>query len=615
MLYMRVFLFLIFFSLTAYAKPLSIDNKTLFYDLLPSSQIYIDKTRSLDIENIKKLDDQFVSNDKKILGYGYSPEFDVWVKFTFKNDTDKAVQKIIEYANSMTTEVVFYDIYNNTVSKDGLLNMNKNRRSINPIFKIRLEAGEEKTYYIKASSYITTLIVKMNLWSYEKFYEKEIYHQLVLALFFGAMFILAIYNLFIYFFTKDISYLYYVLYIFGVIIHHTLYVGVAFIYLIPSHFNINIVENAVVFIMFPVIALAFFTKSFLNMKQYPKLYKILNVLVFLFIFSIVIFLSTDILNKYRNLFTITLLLYLIFVTLYAVYKKNRQAYFILFGWLMVFIAMLFMYLSSAGIFNVNKYSPYIVEMSLVLEAIIFSIALADRIKQLQQDKNEANRKLLLQQRNEKERLQEKVEEKTKDLTKALNEKGLLLKELNHRVKNNMQTIVSLLRLQGDELEDEKMNEIFTVVQNRINAMSHLHEILYQQDDISDINAYEYFDMVIDDLRQSYDKDINISFDIKTDLKMEQAIYCGLIVNELVTNSFKYAFGDNEGNIVIKLDKEEGKFKLYVSDDGVGYDSSTQSSDSLGMLLINTLAKEQLKGDIDIDSYEGVKVNITWSNNG
>ncbi len=613
----RLYLFkiaiLIFCTTVVFAKPLSIDDKTEFYDLLPHSQIYIDKTKTLTIDEIQKKDIVFKDNDKKLLGFGYSPDFNVWVRFTLKNTTNETVEKIIEYDNALTTDIIFYDAsHNYKPQKEGVFNINKNRNTLNPTFKINLKAQESKIYYIKVSSYITTLIVKLSIWDKDSFYNKEIKHQLVLALFFGGMFILALYNLFIYFFTKDISYLYYVLYIFGAIMHHSIYVGIANIYILNQTYSIFVIEFASAIVALPIIALALFIQSFLQIKQYPLYNRILNIFLFILPLSIFTFAASDTIDKYRTLLPLILSIYLIFLIIYVVFKKNKQAYTILLGWCMIFLAYIFMYLASAGIFNIYIYFQYIIETSLILEAIVFSIALADRIKQLQKEKDEVTQKLIIQKQNETKKLETTVEEKTKDLKIALDEKGLLLKELNHRVKNNMQTIVSLIRLQNDEIEDKNLNNIFITIQNRIKAMSHLHELLYNQDNISHVNAYEYFDLLSEEVKESYNSDIKINFDIKTELKMEQAIYCGLILNELITNSFKYAFPTEEGNISIKLYKDNNIFKLSVSDDGIGYNKNIPSH-SLGLILVNTLVKEQLKGDIQINTLNGVEVKINWSN--
>ena len=608
---MKIVILLILSSFVYANAPLSINSKIPSYDILPTAQIYIDKTRSLTFQDIQTKEKEFFSNDKKLLGFGYAPSFDVWVKFTLTNETDHSLEKILEYDNTITSEIELFEDTNPESRKEGLYYISDGRKTINPIFKISLSPYESKTYYLKARSYITALIIKLNLWESERFYEKEITHQLCLALFFGAMSILGIYNLFLFFFTKDVSYFYYVLYILGVMVHHGIYVGLANIYILNHEWILWLIGLTPLIVAFPIVALALFSCSFLRIYQYPLLEKILN--IYLGVFALFLFatLLTNVLHPYRNIFFISLLVYLFMVAVYAAIKKNRLAYFILFGWVTILIAFFFMYLSSAGIFNIYEHMRYFIEICIVMEALIFSIALADRIKQLQKDKELANEKLMHQQKNEQQRLELKVMEKTKNLNVALEEKELLLKELNHRVKNNMQMIVSLVRLQKDEISDEKLQNILQTVHNRINAMSHLHELLYKQETILHVNAYDYFSLLMEEFEESSEQEITIHFDIKTDLKIDQAMYCGLILNELVTNAFKYAFPDGKGSISILLEKENEQYHLRIKDDGIGYNQD-KISNALGLVLVKTLAIQQLKGEIRIDSTQGVMVEIIWS---
>lgn len=607
----KVVLFIIFSS-NIYANILNIDENTKNINLLQYSEIYIDKTRSLTIKDIKNSNIKFEKNDKNILAYGYSPDLDVWIKITIKNNSNKPILKIIEYNNPLTTNIDFFDSNKNIHLKDGFLIDNLDKSTINPIFKIEINPNEENIYFIKATSNITTLIVDLKLWDENVFYKKEIKHQLILSLFFGAMFILGIYNLFIYLFTKDKSYLYYVLYIFGLILHHLVYVGFAKLYIFNLETLKIIIELAALFVALPIYFLGFFTKSFLQTIKYPKLNKILNIFLIIIPLSIIFFLLTEEYDKYRTNLLMLFLIFLMIVTIYASLNKNRQAYFILFAWFVFLSSGLLMTLSSMGIYNTLPF-PYLIEVSFVLEAVIFSIALANRITNLQKEKNEANQKLIVQQENETKRLSKEVDLRTKDLKVALGEKEVLLKELNHRVKNNMQTIVSLIRLQSDEIEDEKLKDILLTTQNRIAAMGHLHELLYNQENINFIDVYEYFETLVDEVKSSYDESINIHLDIKTKLKMEQAIYCGLMINELITNSFKYAFLNKKGNIYITLEKSNNILKLSVKDDGVGFDKDNTTF-SLGLTLVNTLAINQLKGEMDIKSKNGTSITISWNEN-
>ena len=604
---LKQFLLLSIFYISAFSSEniqLSFKNKN--QEILSKSDIFLDVTNSLDIEDIKLK--KFKSNGKKSLSYGYSPDFTVWVRFTLQNSTNKTISKVLEYANPITTNIEFYD--GKDIYKDGLFQLNLSKESINPIFDILLKPNETKTYYLKAKSQITTLIIKLNLKD-KALYQKESYHhQMILAMFFGVMAILALYNLFIYFFTKDINYLFYLLYMVGVIIHQLFYTGFGNIYLFSQELSKGGVLFAEFYVAFTIFMFALLVRSFLNLKQYKSVYKFYNSYLLLFPFLVIVVWYFEIFSI-RNFFSFLLLIITSFILLFAIYKRNRQAYFVGFGWLMFALSVGFMYLSSVGILDIFDNFRYFVEVGLILEAVIFSIALADKIKQLEDQKNIATMQLVLKEQTEKQKLERTVEQKTKDLKKALDEKSLLLKEINHRVKNNMQLIQSLIRLQSDEIEDIKIKEIFTTIQNRISAMSSLHQLLYTKDDISFIDTYGYFQQLIDELRSTYEtKNIKINFDIKTDIKVDDAVYCGLILNELVTNSLKYAFLDHEGVIDISLKKQFDYYFLVISDDGVGYDLNSTKG-NLGITLIDTLVNQQLKGTIQKDTNDGVKVIIKW----
>ena len=607
-------LILFLLQINIFANPISIDGKVSFINLLPNSQLYIDHTRSFSLNDIQTKNIKFDINQKESLSYGYSPNFNVWITFILKNTTDSPIVKIVEYANPLTTNIEFYDLQNTCyiVDKKGLFDIENSldKETVNPIFKITLQPHETKRYYLKASSDITTLIVNLNLWDQDKFYIKEIKHQIILSLLFGAMFILGIYNLFIFFFTKDRSYLYYVAYIFTLIFHQIIYVGFANTYFFDTNQMRYIIEFASLIVAFPVFALGLFTKNFLNVVQYRIHNKILNIFLIIIPVSIIFFLLTDKYDKYRNIFTMLLLVYLMYLRIFASLKKNKQAYFILFGWFIFVISGMLMFLSSAGILNLHSSFPYVIEVSFVLEAVIFSIALANKINILQKEKNEANQNLLLQKTNEAINLEKRVKEKTKDLNQSLDENKTLLRELNHRVKNNMQMIVSLVRLQLDEVKEEKLRSVLLTIQNRVNAMSHLHELLYKQDNFSHINTYAYFEIIIHELEDSYNFNTTINLNVTVDLKVEEAIYCGLILNELITNAFKYAFESNGGIINVDLHQQENVYILKVCDNGKGFANNNERS-SLGLSLVETLTQHQLDGTFELDSIDGVTALIIW----
>ena len=136
---------------------ISLDDKN--QEILSKSDILIDNSNSLTINDIKSK--SFKSNNLKRLSYGYSPDFTVWIRFRLKNITDKKISKILEYGNPITTNIEFYD--NNNSFKDGLFQLNFSKESINPRFNIELKPNETKTYYLKANSKVTTLIIRLNI--------------------------------------------------------------------------------------------------------------------------------------------------------------------------------------------------------------------------------------------------------------------------------------------------------------------------------------------------------------------------------------------------------------------------------------------------------------------
>ena len=603
-----LFIFIIFIS-SLFANTINIDNSSS-KEILTSSQIFIDTSKALTIKDISNNQVNFEDTNNTIKKFGYSPNFKVWVKFTIHNSENEPISKILEFDNPLVTDILLYES-NELIGKEGLLNKRVERKTVNPIFSINLDKNETKTYYMEVYSKKTSLILKLNLYSYDAFYSKEIFHQIILSLFFGAMIILALYNLSIFFMIKDISYFYYVAYIVTLVLHHLLYVGFGGLYIFNTILMSYIIDYAAIFIILPVLFLALFSKFFLQTSQYRKINLVLNFLITLLILSTLFFICTEYFEKYRRLIPITVMVYLFGITVYLFIKKNSQAKLILFGWSAILFATLVMYLSNAGIISVDLSSYYVIELSFVLEALVFSIALANRIKGLQEERNKMQTKLIEEQKDNELKLNNLVAKKTNKLEIALEEKEVLLRELNHRVKNNMQTIISLIRLQNDEIEDAKINMLLSTIQNRISAMSHLHELLYRKDTITFVDAYEYFERIVFEIQQSFEHEIEVEYDTNCTLSAESAIYCGLIINELLTNSFKHAFDENEsGFIKIDFFKNDNEYSLIYSDNGKGYDP-TIKKESLGLILIETLTKKQLKAQLNINSTNGVKVEIRW----
>jgi len=177
------------------------------------------------------------------------------------------------------------------------------------------------------------------------------------------------------------------------------------------------------------------------------------------------------------------------------------------------------------------------------------------------------------------------------------EKDILLKEIHHRVKNNLQMIHSLFNMQSRQVNNDYTREVLSQGKARIKAISLVHQLLYKSENFDDINIQEYINSLKDNVSNIYmnnDKQIVINVIAKeVSLNIDKAIPLGLILNELLTNSFKYAFEDkNSGNIHINIIKNESKYNFAYSDDGVGLDTDAlNTSNSLGMRLITRLSHQ------------------------
>ncbi|HDR73624.1 MAG TPA: PAS domain S-box protein [Methanoculleus sp.] len=202
---------------------------------------------------------------------------------------------------------------------------------------------------------------------------------------------------------------------------------------------------------------------------------------------------------------------------------------------------------------------------------------------------------------------------------SLDEKVMLIKEVHHRVKNNMQVISAILSLQADCLEDESTLQVLRECQNRIISMALIHEKLYQGSDFLRIDFAEYVDHLLDHIACIFGpKAAHVDFRTAVsvgEMDIDTAIPCGMIISELVNNSLKYAFpGDRDGEIAICIaDDGDGTCAIRISDNGVGLPEGfiPDRSGSLGLHLVRMLAVKQLQGTLDVKSNAGVTYTITF----
>jgi len=197
----------------------------------------------------------------------------------------------------------------------------------------------------------------------------------------------------------------------------------------------------------------------------------------------------------------------------------------------------------------------------------------------------------------------------------LREKEVLLREIHHRVKNNLQVISSLLSLQSHEIRDPQVVQIFLECQHRIRSMALVHESLYSSSTLSRIEMRPYMTRLTEQLAKSYATDHRVRVRVEVDelwMMIDRAVPCGLLLNELVTNALKHAFPDGRsGEVVVGLRRQEGLRVLSVHDSGVGLPSGIDiaHAPSLGLRLVQALT-QQLGGRLAIEG-PGARFTVTW----
>jgi PAS domain S-box-containing protein len=201
------------------------------------------------------------------------------------------------------------------------------------------------------------------------------------------------------------------------------------------------------------------------------------------------------------------------------------------------------------------------------------------------------------------------------IRKSLQEKEHLLREIHHRVKNNMQIISSLISLQSRMVYDKRDIRLFSETKDRVRTMGIIHELLYESVDISSVNFTEYVETLILEIRTSHKTPLNVKMDTKLDhvqLNIETALTCGLIINEIVTNALKHAFPDNRaGKITVILEKNKNELTLIISDNGIGMlEAALKNAKTFGLNLVDMLLK-QLKAGLEFTGNNGTEFKIKF----
>ncbi len=601
---MRYILFILLLSLHLHAIDIIVNNADRV-NITPYIQYFFDPDSRYDRQNVHTQHFNASNSTKLMFGYEYGAT--LWIQFTLTNPTDRSITKTFEYDYPILKSFELSDVQSGRRYYGGYQYSKKNKIMLNDPVELQIPAHASRSFLLKANSTEVALLAKLILWEHDAYLQNEMKHQRILLFFFGGMSGLFLYNLFLFFMTRDSAYFFYSASMLAFTLVELFLSG--YFMLIDIGYVLHKWHLDILLYVLSI-TLPMFTATFLRLKTvWPSLYKPIVLIMALSTLIMLLSVTSILPTAVQRIYSLLFFTVVVGIGFYAT-RYIAQAKYYLLGWSLLLFSSLLVGMNQMGLVDWLDQIPYINKITIFLDALFFSMALSARIRSVQHEKDRAMQKLFDQQSRESERLEMRVQERTEELEAALQDKQLLLQEVHHRVKNNLQIIISLLRLQADESQDEVLEQVLSESENRIRAISGVHEMLYQNDSLQQIDTQTYFRNLCNDIQYacSSQHTIEVLINAKPSLLMDKAIYCGLILNELVTNAYKYAFNNDTGKIEVSLTYEEG-YLLRITDNGIGMPVSAK--EGLGMILVRTLVSKQLKGSLHIDTLEGTTFTIRF----
>jgi len=558
-------------------QAVTVDENAKAQTLFEHSGVYIDPSAEMTLEQVKWQVFRPLGSDYLRLGYTHAA---AWVRFTLVNETDRPVERDLELDNCMLDTVTLYRPGGSEETTGVLHKETIDGSRLHPYFRLRLPPHTSRTYYLRSQTDSCANYFRLTLLTPDDAWFKEMQYQLAMALFFGALLALIVYNLFIWVFTKERVYLYYVLYLLSWMETHISFscMGQHIYKGIPWFMKIDAFLGLYYNVINIVLAFVFFKAFFRTPEHYPRINRFFNLMILYFLALSCISLIWSYRIDILDLSLLVSALILGIALLYLLFKEFDQTKYLFVGWILALVGFIALALDQLGIPNPIDQWRYFFEFSIVIEALLFSVALSARLN------------------------------KNRTLEQALSTQKVLLRELHHRVKNNMQSIVSMYRLKLSGATEENLRSKMDEVERTVQAMGRIHEMLYSQKEIDDVDARSYLGILVEQLQRSAPPDVRIGLDTAVHLQTDQAIHCAVIVNELVTNALKHAFGPEGGRVDIRLHANAGGYALAVCDDGKGIAEGAPKG--FGLELVRGFAAE-LGGTVSINGERGSCIRIRF----
>ena len=588
---------------------ISQDNKI---SLLESSHVYIDK-KKLSIQEVLE-QHLFKRYQKPHINIGASQK-NIWIKFTLQNSTEKTIKKSLILTSPLLEHIALYkgnDFH--TPHLKGVAYMTRKHHTLFPLYTIQLEAHTTQDYYLEIRSHYGPVNFGLNVQDSNEYRAEDRLQQFINIMLVGMILALMIYSFILSFYLKDKSYLFYSFYLAALTYQQMSYLGLTQIYF-PLFFISIEMKMVVVKITMMIITASLFAMHFLKTEKIKPLHIIYKTFIVLGILELLILNIPQFYNLKIVILTSALLIIFNLVAAIISYRRgNRQARLFIVGFSIVFVFYAMMMSDALGFTSLMQTFRNLLVWGTTIEALILSLAFADRYAILQQEKAQADQHILNESKNREKLVQEEVIKKTMQLKQAVETKEMLLQEVHHRVKNNLQVILSIIRLQNDETEEKAVIDKFVNLENRINAIAKTYNMLLIKDNLEEIDMQEYIDSLLLDLYETIvhqNQQIEIKTDIDAMIPLRESVYIGLIINELVTNAYKYAFDNNRGTITISLHQNHNAYVLSIEDNGKGY-ALEERSNSLGLKLIHTLVYDQLGGEMETHTNSHTKNIIRFT---
>lgn len=609
-----LFILFCFVSYSLFADDIDIEEGNLPY--IGKNISYFEDVDSIyDIDKIKKIPNTKFNKQDKDVFVNLFTNSTYWYKFSLVNNTEETLKRYFVFDAPWidTINIYIYDNKNDlTTYKLGtLLPFKERSMKINLLNQSHDFSKGKFTVYLQIKTR-DPFIIPLSILSEDSLYEKLIDRDLIETSTYSIVSALFIFNFLIFFITKYRTYFYYSLYLLSYLIMSLGYESYTFKYIFYDYPNLQNWMQSIP-ILFYLLCSILFAKSFLELKDtLPKINRITNNILILHIAMILI---TSILGYHATIFYATWItpffsLYMFYLGVYSYKKGNKKALFFILATAFGCTGAFFTAVVDLSFIDYNWYLFKGVDIGIMIDSILFSIALAYRYTTLN---------LILEKtKNEvielNENLEERVHERTEKLNIEVKNKTVLLKELSHRVKNNLQVISALLSMDKNKMENDEDKLIIEENIKRIKSMSILYESFLEIENTMEIDLKNYIEKLIFEFQKSFtDFKIDIKLDSeKIELDQKYLIPIGLVINELLINSIKYAFKDDNAKINISAFKRENNFNLTYKDNGVGVDIE-KLKNGFGFGLINSLISYQLKGKVECENNNGLKYIITLPN--